>query len=86
LQRCARRSGPHRSLLTLLIQKGPLRPTTDEGLPSQAAALSLLFVLFTYFGPGMIKSVLTLRTGNAWVHALGYTPLRRTRLLMRRSW
>jgi hypothetical protein len=36
------------------------------------AALSLLFVLFQYFGPGMIKSVLTLRTGNAWVHALSY--------------
>ena len=35
-------------------------------------ALSLLFVLLQYFGPGMIKSVLTLRTGNAWVHALGY--------------
>ena len=35
-------------------------------------ALSLLFVLFQYFGPGMIKSVLTLRTGNAWVHALSY--------------
>jgi hypothetical protein len=35
-------------------------------------ALSLIFVLLTYFGPGMIKSVLTLRTGNAWVHALGY--------------
>jgi hypothetical protein len=34
--------------------------------------LSLLFVVFQYFGPGMIKSVLTLRTGNAWVHALGY--------------
>jgi hypothetical protein len=34
--------------------------------------LSLLFVWFQYFGPGMIKSVLTLRTGNAWVHALGY--------------
>jgi hypothetical protein len=34
--------------------------------------LSLLFVLFQYFGPGMIKSLLTLRTGNAWVHALGY--------------
>jgi hypothetical protein len=34
--------------------------------------LSLMFVLFQYFGPGMIKSVLTLRTGNAWVHALGY--------------
>lgn len=34
--------------------------------------LSLIFVLLTYFGPGMMKSVLTLRTGNAWVHALGY--------------
>ena len=31
-----------------------------------------LFVLFQYVGPGMMKSVLTLRTGNAWVHALGY--------------
>ncbi len=36
------------------------------------AVLSLLFVLLSYVGPGMIKSVLTLRTGNAWVHALGY--------------
>ena len=35
-------------------------------------ALSLLFVVFQYFGPGMMKSVLTLRTGNAWVHAIGY--------------
>ncbi|MGO9038866.1 MAG: hypothetical protein ACLQKH_12860 [Steroidobacteraceae bacterium] len=35
-------------------------------------ALSLLFVLLQYFGPGMIKSVLTLRTGNAWVHAISY--------------
>lgn len=34
--------------------------------------LSLLFVLLTYVGPGMIKSFITLRTGNAWVHALGY--------------
>ena len=39
---------------------------------SRDIALSLLFVLLTYVGPGMIKSVLTLRTGNAWVHALGY--------------
>jgi hypothetical protein len=38
----------------------------------QDTALSLIFVLLTYFGPGMIKSVLTLRTGNAWVHALSY--------------
>ena len=34
--------------------------------------LSLIFVLLQYFGPGMIKSVLTLRTGNAWVHAFSY--------------
>ena len=35
-------------------------------------ALSLLFVPLTYFGPGIFKSYVTLRTGNAWVHALGY--------------
>lgn len=35
-------------------------------------SLSILFVLLQYVGPGMIKSVLTLRTGNAWVHAIGY--------------
>jgi hypothetical protein len=35
-------------------------------------ALSLLFVGFQYFGPGMIKTFITLRTGNAWVHAIGY--------------
>ena len=35
-------------------------------------ALSLIFVMLGYTGPGMIKSVLTLRTGNAWVHAAGY--------------
>jgi hypothetical protein len=34
--------------------------------------LSLIFVLLQYFGPGMIKGVLTLRTGNAWVHAVSY--------------
>jgi hypothetical protein len=37
--------------------------------------LSVIFVLFTYFGPGMMKSVLTLRTGNAWVHAFSYHAL-----------
>ncbi len=34
--------------------------------------LSLIFVLLQYVGPGMMKSVLTLRTGNAWVHAFSY--------------
>jgi hypothetical protein len=38
----------------------------------QHVTLSLMFVLYQYFGPGMIKSVLTLRTGNAWVHAVSY--------------
>jgi hypothetical protein len=36
------------------------------------AALSLVFVFLQYTGPGMFKSFVTLRTGNAWVHALGY--------------
>jgi hypothetical protein len=40
-----------------------------------AAALSVIFLLFTYFGPGMVKTVLTLRTGNAWVHAWAYHAL-----------
>jgi hypothetical protein len=34
--------------------------------------LSLIFLMFQYFGPGMIKSALTLRTGNAWVHVWAY--------------
>jgi len=32
------------------------------------AALSVIFAVTTFFGPGLIKSYLTLRTGNAWVH------------------
>jgi hypothetical protein len=38
----------------------------------QDTALSLIFVLLAYFGPGMFKSFVTLRPGNDWVHALGY--------------
>jgi len=37
-----------------------------------AAVLSVIFLFFQYFGPGMIKTVLTLRTGNAWVHVWAY--------------
>jgi len=37
-----------------------------------SGALSLLFVTLQYVGPGMVKAVLTLRTGNAWVHAWAY--------------
>lgn len=37
-----------------------------------SGGLSLVFLLFTYFGPGMIKTYLTLRTGNAWVHVWAY--------------
>ncbi|MDP9102408.1 MAG: hypothetical protein M3N05_00175 [Pseudomonadota bacterium] len=39
--------------------------------PSETA-LSLLFVFVSYTGPGMFKSFVTLRTGNAWIHAIGY--------------
>jgi hypothetical protein len=35
-------------------------------------ALSVIFLLFTYLGPGMVKTVLTVRTGNAWVHVWAY--------------
>ena len=34
--------------------------------------LSVIFLMFQYFGPRIIKSVLTLRTGNAWVHVWAY--------------
>ncbi|TDD79690.1 hypothetical protein E1293_22695 [Actinomadura darangshiensis] len=39
------------------------------------AALSVLFLLATYFGPGMFKTWLTVRTGNAWVHVWAYHAL-----------
>jgi hypothetical protein len=32
----------------------------------------VIFLFLQYFGPGLIKSVLTLRTGNAWVHLWAY--------------
>ena len=34
--------------------------------------LSIIFVFSQFTGPGMIKSILTLRTGNAWVHLWSY--------------
>jgi hypothetical protein len=39
------------------------------------AALSIAFLLLTYFAPGMFKTVLTVRTGNAWVHVWAYHAL-----------
>jgi hypothetical protein len=39
---------------------------------SRDTALSLIFVFLGYTGPGMVKSLLTLRTGNAWVHTVAY--------------
>jgi hypothetical protein len=39
---------------------------------SRDTALSLIFVFLGYAGPGMVKSVITLRTGNAWVHTIAY--------------
>jgi hypothetical protein len=37
-----------------------------------AVLLSVAFLFLQYLGPGMIKTVLTLRTGNAWVHVWAY--------------
>ncbi|MEU1666288.1 hypothetical protein ABZ547_22270 [Streptomyces sparsogenes] len=47
---------------------------TRFGSPEDAV-LSVAFLLLTYFAPGMMKSVLTLRTGNAWVHVWAYHAL-----------
>jgi len=38
----------------------------------QHTVLSLLVVAQTFIGPGLIKSYLTVRTGNAWVHLWAY--------------
>ncbi|GII94638.1 hypothetical protein Ssi02_48690 [Sinosporangium siamense] len=37
-----------------------------------AGILTVIFLFLQYMGPGLIKSVLTLRTGNAWIHVWGY--------------
>ena len=34
--------------------------------------LSVIFVLLTFANPGLVKSYLTVRTGNAWVHLWGF--------------
>jgi hypothetical protein len=36
------------------------------------AVLSVIFLFFQYFPPGMIKTFLTARTANAWVHVWAY--------------
>lgn len=44
---------------------------TDYGSPASAAT-SLCLLVLQYFAPGMFKALLTVRTGNAWVHAWAY--------------
>ncbi|HYL69318.1 MAG TPA: hypothetical protein VEX69_09130 [Candidatus Limnocylindria bacterium] len=34
--------------------------------------LSIIFILLTFVSPGLVKSYLTVRTGNAWVHLWGF--------------
>jgi len=34
--------------------------------------LSFIFIMLLFGGPGMVKSYLTQRTGNAWVHLWGF--------------
>lgn len=36
------------------------------------AAVSVIFVMLTFFPAGLMKSFLTFRTGNAWVHMWGF--------------
>lgn len=42
---------------------------------AQESLLTGAFLFLTYFAPGMMKSLLTLRTGNAWVHVWAYHAL-----------
>jgi hypothetical protein len=44
---------------------------TEFATPTDAL-LSTLYVLLFYTAPGMFKTFLTLRTGNAWVHVWAY--------------
>jgi hypothetical protein len=44
---------------------------TRYNTPSHAA-LSVMYILTLYGGPGMVKGYLTQRTGNAWVHLWAY--------------
>ncbi len=39
---------------------------------ARTGVLTLCFLVLQYFGPGLIKAVLTQRTGNTWVHVWGY--------------
>lgn len=39
---------------------------------AKLTVVSVLLVFTQFTGPGMIKSILTIRTGNAWVHLWGY--------------
>jgi hypothetical protein len=50
---------------------------TDFASPADAV-LSLAYLLLFCTGPGMFKTYLTVRTGNAWVHVRAYQRSRRT--------
>jgi hypothetical protein len=36
------------------------------------SVVSIIVVFLIFFPPGLMKSFLTLRTGNAWVHVWGF--------------
>lgn len=54
------------------LRGDPLLRVLDGLRLADQRCLSVIFLMFQYFGPGMIKSFLTLRTGNAWVHVWAY--------------
>ncbi|MEM9203136.1 MAG: hypothetical protein AAGC53_15875 [Actinomycetota bacterium] len=48
---------------------------TDQGLIYDSAGhavMAFLFISVVNFGPGLVKAMLTIRTGNAWAHFLAY--------------
>ena len=44
---------------------------TDHSTPTDVV-VSVLYVALFYTGPGMLKTFITVRTGNAWAHAWAY--------------
>ena len=52
-----------------LMQNQPDQTTLSMGNDADGLIMS---EVTTFFGPGLIKSYLTLRTGNAWVHLWAY--------------
>ncbi|MEM7322474.1 MAG: hypothetical protein AAF531_05250 [Actinomycetota bacterium] len=68
-------TGSHLSAGAASVIAYALFSSTDRGLLYDSAGhavLSFLFITVANFGPGLVKAMLTVRTGNAWLHFLAY--------------